>query len=144
MAGREARIPLEACGPLEQFHRIEAIIDTGYSGSLTLSASVIADLDLPFAGYRRGMLADGSVTILDVYLGQVVWYGQRKEILVASSGGAALVGMQLLEGSRLTVDVIEGGRIGVERLTESKHVSSAAISVGVPSHELGSNDWPLN
>jgi predicted aspartyl protease len=54
--------------------QIAAVIDTGYNGELTLPDALVDDLQLPFAGYRRGMLADGSIAVLPVYLATVKWH----------------------------------------------------------------------
>lgn len=56
----EAVIQLPVYGTLEQEQQIEAIVDTGYTGSLTLP-SIIATLGLPFR--RRGRAEGGDVVI---------------------------------------------------------------------------------
>ena len=69
---REAIIEVEVSGPSQPPQQIEAVIDTGYNGYLTLPSHLVTVLQFPFAGHRRGTLADGSVTVLDVYLASVV------------------------------------------------------------------------
>ena len=76
----------------------------------------MATLQLPFAGYRRGTLADGSITRLRVYLGSVVWHGRRKDVLISQAAGIPLIGMSLLEGSRFKMDVVDGGSVAIEEL----------------------------
>jgi len=73
-------------------------------------------LQLRFAGHRRGTLADGSVIRLDVYLASVVWQGRRKDVLISQAAGTPLVGMSLLDGNRLTMDVVNGGDVTIEEL----------------------------
>ncbi len=68
---REAVIELEVAGPAQQPRRIQAVIDTGYNGYITLPSHLITALQLPFVGHRRGMLADGSVVLLDVFSRQL-------------------------------------------------------------------------
>jgi len=113
---REAVIGIEVAGPSDRSHRIEAVIDTGYNGHLTLPSQLIGTLHLAFAGHRRGMLADGSDLLLDVYLATVIWHGKPREVLVSQAEGAALVGMSLLRGSRLKMDVVDGGHVAIEEL----------------------------
>lgn len=43
-----------------QYHDLEAILDTGFSGWLTLPPGVIAALALAFDGHTIVLLADGS------------------------------------------------------------------------------------
>ena len=111
---REARIPLEVAGLNQVPQPIEAVIDTGFNGSLTLPETLIREMDLPFAGHRRGMLADGTIARLSLYLATVTWHGTQREILVSETAGAPLVGMSLLEGDRLVIDAVEGGDVRVE------------------------------
>ncbi|MEX2139537.1 MAG: clan AA aspartic protease [Pirellulales bacterium] len=112
---REAVIELEVSGPAGRPHVVEAVIDAGYNGELTVPASLVNALQLPFAGYRRGMLADGSITVLDVHLATIAWHGEERDVLVLKATGAALLGMALLENNRLTIDVFEGGPVLVDQ-----------------------------
>ena len=45
---------------------IEALIDTGFNGSLTLPPGVVAALGLPWRRCGRAMLADGSKSLFDI------------------------------------------------------------------------------
>ncbi len=109
----EAIVELEVAGPTGQRQAVGAVIDTGYNGHLTLPANVVSSLGLPFAGHRRGKLADGSITILDVHLA-VIWHGRQRDVMVLQAAGGALLGMALLAGSRLKVDVFEDGAVTVD------------------------------
>jgi predicted aspartyl protease len=71
-------------------------------------------LQLPFAVYRRGVLADGNIAVLPVYLATVKWHQRERDVLVLSASGAALVGMALLEPNRLIIDVSEGGSVIID------------------------------
>ena len=116
---REAIIELEVSGPGQPAQQFEAVIDTGYNGYLTLPSHLVTALQLPFVGHRRGTLADGSVTRLDAYLATVVWHGQPKDVLISQTAGTPLIGMSLLEGSRLTMDVVDGGEVILEELPQT-------------------------
>ena len=54
-------------------------------------------------------LADRSIHRLDVYSAVVIWDGQSRSIHVNAVETDPLVGMKLLEGYRLTIDVTPGG-----------------------------------
>lgn len=114
---REATVEIELSASARSPLRIEAVIDTGYSGYLTLPGRLLAGLGLAFAGHRSGTLADGSTVVLDVYLGQLIWHRQQKEVLVAQAAGIPLIGMSLLDGSRLTIDVTDGGMVTIDELS---------------------------
>ena len=113
---REAVIDLEVGDAIGQTQQVQAVIDTGYNGYLTLPGNAIRSLQLPFAGHRRGILADGSVLVLDVYLGSASWHGRPLDVLIAQADGTPLVGMSLLRGSRMTVDVIDDGDVVIQEL----------------------------
>lgn len=112
--GREAVIFLDMLGREGQIQRIEAVIDTGFTGYLTLPADVTGSLRLPRRGSETFLLADGSEAVLPVYRGRVLWHGREFRIPVSQADGEALVGMSLLRGSRLTVDAVPGGEVRIE------------------------------
>jgi clan AA aspartic protease len=116
ITNNEALIALHVRGADQTERQIEAVIDTGYNGYLTLPGHMVSSLQLSFAGHRRGTLADGSVTVLDVYMATVVWHGQEREVLVSRTAGTPLVGMSLLQGSRMTINVVEGGDVTIYEL----------------------------
>ena len=62
----EAVVTLPLRGPEGQSRVIDAVIDTGYNGFLTLPTAVVAELGLAFGGISRATLADGSVVAFDV------------------------------------------------------------------------------
>ncbi len=115
---REAIVELEVSGSVQPSQKIAAVIDTGYNGYLTLPDNLVTALQLSFAGYRRGRLAEGSVIRLDVYVGSVVWHGRPSDVLISQAAGTLLIAMSLLTGSRLTMDVVDGGNISIEALPQ--------------------------
>lgn len=112
----EGRIRLKVRGPRGRVHEIEAVIDTGYSENLTLPSDVIKALGLQWRSLDRGMLADGSQCLFDVYEANVVWDGRIRRILVDEADTFPLVGMGLLQGYELTMQVRARGRITIKRL----------------------------
>ena len=67
-ANREATIRLVAIGPQGHQQEIEVIIDTGFTGFLTLPPALIAALGLSWLCRQPGILADGRVELFDVYV----------------------------------------------------------------------------
>ena len=59
----EAVVRLAVRGPAGREREIEAVVDTGYTGALTLPAELISELALPFRSLTRALLADGRETI---------------------------------------------------------------------------------
>jgi clan AA aspartic protease len=115
-ADQEAIIPLIVRGPHVEELGIEAIIDTGFTGFLTLSAASIANLNLVFREMSDFVLADGSLISLEVYRGTVAWDGGDQGVLVLAADGDPLIGMSMLHGSHVTLDIMEGGQVTISRL----------------------------
>jgi clan AA aspartic protease len=113
---REAIVRLTVLGPQAQ-EEVEAIVDTGFSGFLTLPVSLVATLDLPFRRQGRAVLADGSETLFDVYEAEVVWEERLRRIFVDAADTDPLVGMALLDGQELTVQVLDGGGVFIRALS---------------------------
>ena len=113
----EATIRLVLGNVDSQRQMIDAVIDTGFTGFLTLPSSVLADLNL--RAYRReeGILGDGSTCVFDVYRGLVIWDGELRRIDINESDTEPLVGMGLLYGYRMQLDVIEGGTVTIQALS---------------------------
>lgn len=66
LRNREAIIDLEVSASGHPPQRVEAILDTGFNGALTLPRRLVTELQLTFVGHRRGTLADGTIRRLDV------------------------------------------------------------------------------
>jgi clan AA aspartic protease len=113
---REASIRLTVIGPGGVREVVEAVLDTGFNGFLTLARTMVQALRLPLAGTRRATLADGSIVALDVYLAIVQCHEEEREVLALQSEGGALVGMSLLYGSRVVLHVVEDGDVLIEPL----------------------------
>jgi len=113
---REAiiRFAVRAAGARQE--TIEAIIDTGFDGFLTLPTSVISALDLPFAGATKAALGDGSEVFLDAFEAVVVWDNGERSVITLATGGKPLVGMAMLSGYRLALDVVEGGQVQIQAI----------------------------
>ena len=115
-ADREAVIPLAVRGPAGQEDRIEAVVDTGFDGWFSLPPALIASLGLPWRRRGRALLADGSETVFDIFDGTVVWDGIPRRMAVDEAGTAQLVGMALLAGYELNVQVRSGGSVTIKVL----------------------------
>lgn len=115
-AAREAVLPVHVQGPGGQTLVVDAVLDTGFTGYLTLPMAVIAALGLPFAGTSRATLSDGSEVGLDVFEATVLWDGRPRVITVLAAEGGVLVGMAMLMGFRLTLEGSIGGRVQLDRL----------------------------
>ncbi len=116
---RQAVIHLTVHGPTGQEQEIEAIIDTDFDGCLSLPSSLIVSLSLAWRERGRALLADGSESVFDIYEGTVLWDGQARRIPVHEAETVPLVGMSLLQGYELTVQVQRGGNVTVRASSQA-------------------------
>jgi clan AA aspartic protease len=113
---REAIIQTAVIGSNQQRRGIRSVIDTGFTGALTLPSAIIAELELRWFTQQEGVLGDGSRRTFDVYGGTVIWDGQLRTVEVNASETAPLVGMSLLEGYELRVQTVQGGSVAIVAL----------------------------
>lgn len=98
--------------------QINAVIDSGATCELTLSRQLIQDFGLKWTDRATALLAgDGSVTS-EVYEAAIEWNGRVRPIVVHEMDGTPLIGMRLLEGFRVLIDVKEGGAVEVISLDQ--------------------------
>jgi clan AA aspartic protease len=115
-ANREAIIYLVVRGPNGQEREIEAVIDTGFTGFLTLPFSLIVSLGLIWRGQAQATLGDGSLHQFDVYGATVIWDGQGQIVETDAADTVPLIGMGLLYGHDLHIQTVEGGTVTIEAL----------------------------
>ncbi len=123
-AGREAILPVRIRGLDGREIEVEAAVDTGYNGFLTLPRKSIEVLAPPFGGTAQASLGDGSDVRMEIYLATVLWDGRERPALVLEAEGGALVGMSMLDGCRLTIDIEAGGPVIVEPLPSSSKTTT--------------------
>ena len=117
-AAYEAVVTLPLRGPEGQSREIDAVVDTGYNGFLTLPVTVVEELGLVFGGISRATLADGSVTAFDVYDVTVIWDGVARYISADATDSTPLVGMSLMDRHDLSIRVRDGGRVLIQPTVE--------------------------
>jgi len=112
----EATVRLLVRGPGGQEQEIEAVIDTGFNGFLTLSPPLVRWLGLPHIGQSRALLANGKEEILDLYVVTLLRDGQWRTVETAAADTDALVGMSLLYRYSVYVEAVEGGQVVIATL----------------------------
>ena len=110
----EAVIHLLVQGPAGQEREINAVIDTGFNGFLTLPPILITALGLTRLSRGRAILANGAEDIFDIYGVTVLWDGQPRYIETGAVDTTPLVGMALLNGYDLHIQVMDGGRVAIQ------------------------------
>jgi clan AA aspartic protease len=127
VTARQARLSLQVRGRRGRARRIDAVIDTGFTGALTLPKSLVTSMNLKWRGVEDGQLADGSVCLFDIYDAKLDWDGAIITVPVNEADFDPLVGMELLEGYELKIQIREQGKVVVKRLPRAKPRFSTAL-----------------
>ena len=114
----EAVVRLAICTPDGAERSFDAIVDTGFNGSLTLPAKEVASLALPWRSRGSVVLANGAEEECDIFAATIIWDGMPRKVLVESAETEPLIGMNLLRGFELCVQVKDGGSVTLTPLVE--------------------------
>lgn len=113
-AGLEALIPINIVNSIGAFQTLEAVVDTGFSGALSLPESSVVELGLDYRGDRPITLADGQTHFKRTYLAGLLWHGQPIDVRAHMMGDKPMVGVALLSPCHLTIDLWDGGAVVIE------------------------------
>jgi predicted aspartyl protease len=81
-----------------------------------LPPALIEKLDLPWRKRGRLIMADGGDALFDIYEATIAWDGRPRRIAVDAVDVDPLVGMALLDGHVLTVEVVKDGKVRINAL----------------------------
>jgi predicted aspartyl protease len=105
------RVRLRGPGGVES--DLDAIVDSGCSLTLTLPVSLAATLGLVRRTGGNARLADGSTSYFDNFSPEVSWDGVWRTVLVSALGKTPLLGMGLMAGHKLGIEVVPGGSVEI-------------------------------
>ena len=94
---------------------VEAVIDTGFNGFLSLPAELVEELGFPLLYSSRAFLADDRQVTLQTHQATINWDGQSRTVRASASGTTALVGMRSMEQHQLEMDVRREGAVRISR-----------------------------
>ena len=115
--GRRAFVEVVLTGNQGQRLSLDAILDTGFEGYITLPPDAVSSLGLAALAPSIYELADGQSVQFNTYLATVYWHDRPRMVLALESNGVPLLGASMLWGSRITLDMEEGGRVSIEELS---------------------------
>ena len=110
----EPMVDLVVLGPDGQRREVQAVVDTGYNGFLQLPQPVIEELHLPYLNSTVAALANDQQVTLHTHQATVMWDGEPRTVRATASGSTPLVGMAMMDGSCLLVEVRPQGALRIE------------------------------
>jgi len=113
-AFKQAIISLELRGPTGQTEIVDAMVDTGFDGCLTVTPDITARLQFPFRETRTYELGSGELIDFPIHDACVIWDGQAQDVATLVTDGGILVGMSLLSGYTLFIDAVDGGEVRIQ------------------------------
>lgn len=129
-ADRQVLGSIEVVNADGRLRQVEVLLDTEFTGCLTLSAETVRQLGLSSVGRRTLESANGEWSESQAYLATASWHGHLADVLVLESDSAPLLGMTLLWGSRVTLETDTQGAPQIE-------VSNLVPSTETPPIETG-------
>ena len=101
------RVPLiefPFCGRM-----LEACVDTGFNGALMIPRQLAKDAKLDHLFDVEVETASGETLAVEAYAAEVSWFGQDFQVeVITTHGQFALLGMSLLENTRLILEPSKG------------------------------------
>ncbi len=110
----EPVVTLRLRGPGGRERKIAATIDTGFNGFLTLPPNLVQDLALHRISRGRAIVANGARQLFDICAVTVLWDGKSRIVEADSLRNEPLIGMGLLKGHDLLIQVEAGGSVVIE------------------------------
>lgn len=107
-AAGQIRVPIELIAADGRRSTLEAVLDTGFTGSIGIRGELVPALGWQPHGYVEAALASGSES-LRVFVGEVIFDGRLQVVrAVEITSDDIVVGLSLLREKRLLVDFRTG------------------------------------
>jgi clan AA aspartic protease len=109
----EAVVAVKIRGPNGQVAQIETLVDTGFNDQMTLPPWVVEMLALAFRHEASYTFADGVKSATRVFEGEIEWHGTWNSVPIVEIESDPLLGMVMMQGCRLNIDVVDGGSVEI-------------------------------
>jgi clan AA aspartic protease len=113
-SNNEASIRFHIADGSGQSQPIDAIIDTGFAGFMSLPITNVAVLGVPWIFRDRVQLIDGRVILVDIFSAIAIWNGKTRMINVQALGTYNLIGMRMLAAHDLQMRIVDGGTVMID------------------------------
>lgn len=111
---RQALIPIIYRMPGQPDLILEHVVDTGFTGELTLPPAAITAMKLPFAYDEDIRLANDNSEQVSVHIATLLWNGQELAVRVFATGRRPLFGTALMDGKELVIQFADKGLVTID------------------------------
>lgn len=102
-----------------QTHHIDAAINTGYRGFLSLPPHIVNHLALPYLGETQDIFSHDAQFSAPTYQAKILWDSRYREVPVHQINTSPFVGISLLKGYNLQLQIIENGIVFLNTIGNS-------------------------
>jgi clan AA aspartic protease len=113
---RQALVPITYRLPGQPDLILEHIVDTGFTGELTLPPAAITAMELLFAYDEDIKLANDSREQVPVHIATILWHGQDLAVRVFATGRRPLFGTALMDRKELVIQFADNGLVTIDDL----------------------------
>ncbi len=113
---RQATLPVTFRLPGQPSVTLDFVVDTGFTGFLTLPVAAVTAMRLPFDHEEAASLADDSVIGIAIHVAIILWNGAERPVSVIATGRRPLLGTAMLDDQELRAQFRESGLMTVEEL----------------------------
>ncbi len=97
---------------------MEALLDSGFTGAVSLPLRVVEESDLTWSGEHSVTLGDASEVGVDLYEGIVEFAGGRYRCAILCTGDVPTVGMHLMQEARICFEAVPGGTVSLASIDD--------------------------
>jgi clan AA aspartic protease len=112
----EPSLELPVIDPEGGRHLVGALVNTGFTGWLTLPPSLIQAMGLSWHEVGRVVVADGRSVLVDLFDATIEWDGEEMPIKVHEMDAFPSVGLNLLRGFELHFPAKIGATFSISRV----------------------------
>ena len=111
---REPRLTVDILNHRGAAFPTEVVIDTGFTGSMTLPSDISSNLQLQRTQSRRVSLAHGNPVTVRTDAATTIWHGTIRRVRALELASKPLIGMSLLWDSDVAMAVRENGPVVID------------------------------
>lgn len=115
--GAGALMPIQLRRADGGWQSLEAIVDTGFDGFLSLGSAELAALALTRTDVAAVTLAGDIGVRAPVYGAAARWDGCERQIDIVQFDGPPMLGLSLLYGYELRIEIVRDGQVTVTALS---------------------------
>ncbi len=109
-------LPVAFILPNQPDFMLDFVVDTGFTGYLSLPLRAVDAMQLPYLEDIPATLADDTDVNMAVHLGRIRWNGGERDVRILAGVRRPLLGTALLAGHEMLAQFQDGGTLTLTSL----------------------------